>query len=611
MIGCGANSDETPSKNLVLAVDGPLKSMDSRLAAVENQHGSLQKDFNFFHDNFSRLLERIAMYGDDPYYTRFEEEVSESYLNAIEGNTDSLFFNAKMAHQTTFEEFNSRYTKLKATIRLYNYQNPIEVQKMSAKSAGSVIELLNSLYDLKSIISKELYNHLIAAIQYGIDWLALSIVLKEIYDYLKDLENLGTFSATISTAMVLLMSYIEINIDTIIESALELNMEGTITILKSLINLTGAVLLIMGLDAIKNSFTESDTATAKSIKAYSTSTKINKTASTVFMRTSTLLVGKSIEELQNAARDSSNNSVDYSSVSRKLKLNSEALILTVTAMKSLFEKLFEAADLNRMEQASFQTDSTADQYKKLFTSTINPYDTSLSKTVSSSPRLPSGTLAGYFTSIGSEVSSIESDAYDFATLLAGYGYDFSSQLAEDAAEFATHLADLAYEFTIDIEQDAFEFAMQGMEYGYLFASMGEEVGVMADRILWMAVQIGIMADRIGEMADRIVYTEQLIVYTEILIVDFGILIYGFGKNLINMVLTGMALIMDREWYTPETEDYILESINTNIVQMLEQMHEYSLEVLSHQSELRELTLASLEKYAQTDGTNEADDNAAL
>lgn len=149
-----------------------------------------------------------------------------------------------------------------------------------------------------------------------------------------------------------------------------------------------------------------------------------------------------------------------------------------------------------------------------------------------------------------------------------------------------------------IEDDAYNFAMQGMEYGYLFASRGEEVGVMADRILWMAVQIGLMADRIGEMADRIVYTAQLIVYTEILILDFGILIYGVIKQITNLILTGLAIIFDREWYSPASEDIILDTINSNVTQMLSQMQEYSLAVLANQQVLRQLTIDSLVEFAQ-------------
>lgn len=172
-------------------------------------------------------------------------------------------------------------------------------------------------------------------------------------------------------------------------------------------------------------------------------------------------------------------------------------------------------------------------------------------------------------------------------------YQFASDTATQAAIFTTHMADLAYLFTTKIEEDAYQFAMQGMEYGYLFASRGEEVGLMADRILWMAVQIGVMADRIGEMADRIVYTEQLIVYTEMLILDFGLLIYGGMKQISNLMLMGMAIVFDRQWYTPTANDQIVTVISEMTKQMLENMKEYENTVLSNQVTLRETTLKAL------------------
>jgi hypothetical protein len=119
---------------------------------------------------------------------------------------------------------------------------------------------------------------------------------------------------------------------------------------------------------------------------------------------------------------------------------------------------------------------------------------------------------------------------------------------------------------------------------------------MADRILWMAVQIGQMADRIGEMADRIVYTEQLIVYTEMLILDFGLLIYGGMKQISNVMLMGMAIIFDREWYADvdTQQDPILDVISTMTEHMLTNMQEYEQTVLANQLSLREITLKALD-----------------
>ncbi len=173
-------------------------------------------------------------------------------------------------------------------------------------------------------------------------------------------------------------------------------------------------------------------------------------------------------------------------------------------------------------------------------------------------------------------------------------------MTNNAYDFSIHMADLAYAFTMKIEDDAYNFAMQGMEYGYLFASQGEDVGIMADRVLWMAAQIGQMADRIGEMSDRIVFTETLIVYTEMIILDFGLLIYGGMKMITNLMLNGIAVVLDNEWYENDSEDQIVSLIGSNMSQMMQNMQEYSLAVLYNQDDLREITLSALEWVGTTE-----------
>lgn len=244
----------------------------------------------------------------------------------------------------------------------------------------------------------------------------------------------------------------------------------------------------------------------------------------------------------------------------------------------------------------------------MFTSSSNSYDQELSENV---PSLDTDTVTEYQDQLN--IASVSSATITPAATMpestsegADEIYGYASEIAavgsiiETPVDFAELLATYAYNFTMDIEDDAFEFAMQGMEYGYLFASQGEDVGVMADRILWMAVQIGVMADRIGEMADRIVYTEHLIVYTEMLIVDFGILIYGVIKQISNSMLMGLALVLDREWYgdvaieQANSEDVILTTIGSNMSTMLANMNTYSLAVLDNQLALRESTQVAIE-----------------
>jgi hypothetical protein len=207
------------------------------------------------------------------------------------------------------------------------------------------------------------------------------------------------------------------------------------------------------------------------------------------------------------------------------------------------------------------------------------------------------TLLQTLGSILQSVSQIytANDTTTLTTYAQNVGFLFTAenQTSSQAATFATHMADLAYQFTSQMETDAYNFASQGMTYGYLFASRGEEVGLMADRVLWMAVQIGVMADRIGQMADRIVYTEQLIVYTEMLILDFGLLIYGGMKQISNTMLMGMAIVFDRQWYTPSTTDPILTVISDMTQTMLTNMQEYEKIVLDNQKVLQTITQDAL------------------
>ncbi|MBN2864430.1 MAG: hypothetical protein JXK16_00320 [Thiotrichales bacterium] len=304
------------------------------------------------------------------------------------------------------------------------------------------------------------------------------------------------------------------------------------------------------------------------------------------------------------------NMVADEEASNSLFQTSAILSMTSLAMKTVFGNVSGQLDEEVVTNTGFETSSAADLYRPIFTSTRNSYDQELQANAVS---LSSATEAGYQQELNiSSVStaSILPDAempqstdenaetiYSYAAEIASVGTEVTD-LSD--LNFAELLATYAYNFASDTESDAFEFAMQGMEYGYLFASQGEDVGIMADRILWMAVQIGVMADRIGEMADRIVYMSQLIVYTEILIVDFGILIYGVIKQISNSMLMALALILDREWYgdvateQASSEDVILTTIGANVTQMLTNMNEYSLAVLDNQSVLRESTQSAID-----------------
>ena len=78
-----------------------------------------------------------------------------------------------------------------------------------------------------------------------------------------------------------------------------------------------------------------------------------------------------------------------------------------------------------------------------------------------------------------------------------------SQVAVGLAEGVERLAASTESDSSDQYQNTFETMIRAM------LRLSDDIGVMADRILFTEEQIGIMADRIGEMADRILETQRI------------------------------------------------------------------------------------------------------
>ena len=193
-------------------------------------------------------------------------------------------------------------------------------------------------------------------------------------------------------------------------------------------------------------------------------------------------------------------------------------------------------------------------------------------------------------------SKTEDDAFAFTQDTRDRAYDFTSKTEEDAYQFATKMEDDAYQFVSKMADDAYHFASDGMNYGYMFASQGEELGPMANRVLWMASEIGLMADRIGEMSDRIVHTEHLIMNMSVMILNFGLLIDGTIKTIAEAGLNALGIIYDKEevpQLTSSTKH--IDLIGKNVELILTQQHEYDLKVLDNQKELRNTTISALDK----------------
>jgi len=583
LLGCSSGSSDSASSSGTSGtgvsstgsvIDQNIVALDSRQAGISNTHAQIQGNIN----------------PSDPVYATTVPDFSGSVVAASYLGSQNLWENAKSAHQIAYDQFNHQYTKLKASLRLFDQQNnnsnqvstPIQSTDLAANDPlNTVMGLLEKLR-LGSLGTATL----------GLIVIALQLVYNKLRGYLQNDEVAGLDYAY-STYWV-----IETLLNIIKEKALsELSADSSSDILKSLAKVTVASVSVLGLASLSNlNIAKQDlSADQQATQDFLTSNSLDGSVSSVWMSISSTIILGAIAELKKNLNTANETGTipDNDAFTNNLKSKSEILAITAETIKALFGKV--TADAIASRTSSFTPGSTADMFKVLFTSAPNPYNEALSQVADQSTLQSAGAVD---TSSDASTANAESDIFQFATQLASVAYDFGADTESDAVGFATHMANMAYSFTMKIENDAYTFAMTGMEYGYLFASKGEEVGVMADRILWMAVQIGVMADRIGEMGDRIVYTEQLIVYTEILILDFGILIYSFGTQISNTTLMGLALIFDREWYTPESNNIVLDSINSNVSVMLANMHQYSLSVLEHQNQLRESTQNSLETYAE-------------
>lgn len=603
-----ANGQENSSAKSGASKTGASSSSIDEANAIRDFFASRTPDYSN-----SALLSRGA------HYLLPESGSEEEGLSPTE-----FWQNQVNAHQTAYTQYLNQITKLKAAARLFDHENKTSAKDKTgtSKTTAMAVSRLepaaqDNINSLQSAISELLSEGLTAGV---LD--LITTALQAVYEYIVDNITDWTFKILANLAIdTMLQDMSKLLIEDIDFSDKEATM-------MSLAKISVASLAIVGATKIQEVDESSPSVENDLIEILVSSSSITGRMSSVWLALMNQTMDNTFTKmnagLASGIAAENDNTVDWETdkkeLSDTLKSNSGLMAILSLVVKALFSVYQDQALVDgavRNEQ-SFSTDSTAQQYSILFADEKNSNDQALTGFTSSNLANFIEALATLFAD-GSEteteqeaqfknlasvtqksVSStegsaeVEGDAVAFAEELADYAYQFTADTESDANDFATALANLAYQFTMDIENDAFEFAMQGMEYGYLFASRGEEVGVMADRILWMAVQIGVMADRIGEMADRILYTEQLIVYTEILILDFGVLIYGTIKQIVNLILTSLALILDREWYVNQSEDAVLDFIDNNVSTMLSNMQEYALATLEQQRALRQLTLDALD-----------------
>jgi len=579
---------------------------------------SLQTTNDSLHSKVSQETESLLSSGSSSALFR----AFEADTLSLKPNATDLYFSQSQVwsdyqnfHSLSYKQVNAQLTKLKATLRLYEYrrdsktQNTQEAVALSQPQQSAAIDsaietFLKAVEDFKNLEFGAL----------ALD--SLTLAIKLVYVALEQIID----SESGQYMLNLVLKAIQGVLRSIQEKTLSsLDFSSSSDTVLSIAKIAIAIISVQSLSSLESLPLQSSNINASTTQTQETQTNLESLAvQSQLIMTLVSIVNAVMNEILTATQTLAGNVTDPAyelteadtSLIESLKPLSSILGLLGLIIKALLS-FYQSNIATAQESGAMQGD--AQNYAALFGSPINAYETQFSQFTSenfdalfaSNPTILAllnelGITNQNFsvqtdTNAQQTTAQTEATAFDFASTLSNPSYQFSSQTTTEASDFATHLADLAYQFVMKIEDDAYTFAMKGMEYGYLFASKGEEVGLMADRILWMAVQIGAMADRIGEMADRIVYTEQLIVYTEMLILDFGILIYGAMKQIANFMLMGMAIIFDREWYSPSTgDDPVLNIISDMTQTMLENMQEYEHQVLNHQTTLRELTLKALD-----------------
>lgn len=553
----------------------------------------------------------------------------ESMLSALyleSDGTSTMWERYASYNDVAYQQFSHQYTKLTATLRLFDYKNTQQSASQFAPMASAplVRQLSPALAEGFS-----LFDAALEIVKSTISTTSLDAVTALLNGFKSKIEELDGYENTLFTIVTFLS--IDKLLDVVRNKALsDLSFANSSEVMMSFAKMSIAAISLIGLSSLEKISTASLSAgpalsgefadmTADEITVYLNGISLQSKLALLMMQMMEQYVTQTTVEVQGAVTELTSLTSDSELTAEevaardelvaKLKTQSSIMGIVAMVMKALFAMLSKQAtdDGTAAATEGFSIDSDAADFWMLFGSDSLPQDEAFMLYMSDLQtalenggdfatvfELISGMSTNFSTQASTFASDTENDAYSFADMMANLSFNFTSQTENDAYNFATHMADLAYGFTMKIEDDAYHFALQGMEWGYLFASRGEEVGLMADRILWMAVQIGQMADRIGEMADRIVYTEQLIVYTEMLILDFGLLIYGGMKMVTNLMLTGMALVLDREWYTPAAEDQVLTLIGGTMSQMMENMQVYALAVLANQNVLRETTLSAME-----------------
>ncbi len=607
LAACGGGGSETTAATLssIDSVVADLQSAKATSDSIQSQSQDSQSATSFM---TAFATTSVANSKATDFINQIMSDAKDTSLEIphyLDDEDASVLEQYETYKSLSYTQFSHQYAKLLAALRVYGYKKDTAQQDLQTSLFASQTALVSSvdmslLESAISLVASSLGSAALDAVT------AILTKLKEVL-----LSKSGSDATIYALATFLSLDKL---LETIKTKSLEnLDFSNNESIIMSFVKMSIASMALLGSASLDKLQTSGTTETNIQLQIVSLQSKLILLLSGVvqsYVNSTIESMVTSMQTLQQLEASTTLTTEEQDMITQlqtELTNRSKFLAIIAMAFKTLFALSATSAIALQTDESNFQTDGDASQFWILFGNDALPQDEAFAtymETLESSLQadsdlsaiydLISGLSTTFSTQADTFASDTESDAYLFASQLSQLSYNFTSQTETDAYNFATYLADLAYKFTMKIEDDAYTFAMQGMEYGYLFASQAEDIGQMADRILFMSVQIGQMADRIGEMADRIVYTEQLIVNTEILIQNFGLMIYGGMKTISNTMLMGLALVLDREWYSADGEDQIVTLIGETTQQMMEDMNTYALTVLENQTSLREITLSALD-----------------
>jgi len=605
--GCGGSSDKVVANALKTEVSSLVSALQNDKQTSDSLHSNSSNNIAVS-STTSRAAARILKVSSLPSQSNYfsNKQPESTYLQ----NESSVWEQYASYKNLSYQQFTHQHTKLTASLRLYDFkksQAPSNIGEQALASARvQLAPHLTSSLDLFRPLISTLTNNLTESSLNSIT--SVLGVLQTKIEGLDDTQNTLYALATYISLDKLLVAIKD-------KAVTDLEFTNSQAIMMSLAKMSIAAIALMGAMSLEK-FSNAKQAPALSsafdnlnieeLQTYLNAISIQSSLSMIMMELMNSYVSNTNKDIQALITQLTSVSSDEAvtqdeqslidTLQAKLTTQSTIMAMVGVIMKALFAMI--ASKATDLQYEGFKLGSDAADFSALFGSDTLPQDADFTTFMSKLETLlqDNASFSDIFALISGISSRFETRTDNVTTTADSEesAFNIASSMSNNAYDFGVHMANLAYNFTMKIEGDTYNFAMQGMEYGYLFASQGEDVGIMADRILWMAVQIGQMADRIGEMADRIVYTESLIVYTEMLILDFGLLIYGGMKMITNFMLSGMAIVLDREWYENDSKDQIVALIGKNMSHMMRNMQRYSIAVIRNQDDLREVTLSALD-----------------